>query len=147
MIGVYDHNLSRLIAEVLQEFGLFQVMVVSGENGLDEMNICGKTYVVELNKEKIEEYEVMPEDVGLSTWPVEDLIGGDAEKNKKILLQILDGVKGAPRDVTIFNAAAALKVTGIAKDLNDGVKKATAVIDNGLAKKKLQEMIEVSRKL
>jgi len=147
LIGVYDHNLCRLIAEVLQQFGVFQVMVVSGENGLDEMNISGKTYVAELITNEIKEYEVEPGDFGLKTWPVEAIRGGDAETNKQIILDILNGKPGAPRDITIYNAGAALKIAGVVKKIAQGIKKASEAIDSGAAKAKLDAMIEVSRNL
>lgn len=147
LIGVYDHKMSRLIAEVMREFDIFQVMVVSGDNGLDEMNICGKTHIVEMKNGEIEEYEIMPEDINLKTWPVEDLKGGDAEQNKRIIIGILEGEKGAPRDVTIMNAAAALKIAGVVETLVDGVTKATEAIDSGEARKKLDKMLEISQDL
>ncbi|MCB0288932.1 MAG: anthranilate phosphoribosyltransferase [Calditrichaeota bacterium] len=147
LIGVYDYQLSRLIAEVLREFGMFQAMVVSGENGLDELNICGKTHVVELSGNDIIEYDLMPEDVGLKTWPVEALQGGDADTNQQILISILDGEAGAPRDVSIYNAAAALRMAGVAADIKEGVALAAESIDSGAAKHKLQDMITISRTL
>lgn len=147
LIGVYDHKLTRVIAEVLHEFNLFQAMVVSGENGLDELNISGKTYVVGLLDGEIKEYQITPEEYGLKRWPVEALRGGNPKKNKEIILKIFKGEKGAPRDVTIFNAAAALKVAGVADKLEQGIKLATDAIDNGLVLKKLEQMIEVSQNL
>ena len=145
LIGVYDFNLCRIVAEVLQEFGVFQVMVVSGENGLDEMNISGKTHIVELTKNELKEYEVQPGDFGLPVWPVEALRGGDADTNKRIILDVLNGKEGAPRDVTVLNAAAALKIAGVVKDIPQGVEKAINAIDKGLALQKLEAMIEISR--
>lgn len=147
LIGVYDHKLTRIIAEVLHEFNLFQAMVVSGDNGLDEMNISGKTYVVGLLDGDIKEYEITPEEFGLQRSPVEALRGGDPEQNKEIILKIFRGEKGAPRDVTIFNAAAALKLAGLADKLKEGIELATKAIDNGLVLKKLEQMIEISRNL
>ena len=147
LIGVYDQNLSKLIAQVLQEFGIFSGMVVSGENGLDEVNICGKTHVVEVNCNKLEEYIITPEDLGLKRWPIESLKGGDAAMNKEITLKILNGEAGGPRDVTVINAAAALKVSGLVQNLEEGITKATQAIDSGSALKKLNEMIEISKNL
>lgn len=147
LVGVYDYQLSRLIAEVMREIGLIHVMAVSGDNGLDEMNICGKTHIVEMLEGDIQEYDLMPEDVGLKTWPVEALKGGDPQMNKKIIIGILEGEKGAPRDVTIYNAAAALKIAGVVENLTEGIAKATDAIDQGLAKKKLEQMVEISRNL
>ncbi len=147
LIGVYDQKLSELVAQVLREFEIFSGMVVSGENGLDEVNICGKTNIVEINGERIEEYEITPEELGLKRWPIESLKGGDAKVNKQIFLDILNGNKGGPRDVTIINAAAALKVSGQAGDLKAGIRLATKAIDSGAALQKLQQMVQISKKL
>ncbi|OGB67032.1 MAG: anthranilate phosphoribosyltransferase [Caldithrix sp. RBG_13_44_9] len=147
LIGVYDQKLSRLIAQVLMEFGIFSAMVVSGENGLDEVNICGKTHIVEVKGSEIEEYEINPEDVGLKRYSIETLKGGDAMLNKKIIIDILNGKKGGPREVTLINAAAALKVSGLVKQLEEGIHKATESIDSGSAWHKLEQMIEVSKML
>lgn len=147
LIGIYDHKLNRIVAEVLYELNLSQAMVVSGDNGLDEMNISGKTYVVGLLNGEIKEYEITPEEYGLKRSPVEKLRGGDPKKNKEIILRIFRGEEGPPRDVTIFNAAAALKVADIVENLKDGIKLAAQAIDKGLVLKKLEQMIELSRKL
>lgn len=146
LIGVYDRKLSRLVAEVLREFGIFNGMVVSGENGLDEVNICGKTHIVEINHEEIKEYEITPEELGMKRWPIESIKGGTADENKQIFLDIFNGKQGGSRDVTIINAAAALKVSGLAKDFKQGIKLAQDAIDSGAAMKKLQEMIEISKR-
>ncbi|HHE65681.1 MAG TPA: anthranilate phosphoribosyltransferase, partial [Bacteroidetes bacterium] len=147
LIGVYDKKISTLVAHVLKEFGIFSGMVVSGENGLDEVNISGGTFVVEINYEEIKEYEIVPEDFGLKRWPIESLRGGDAAINKKIILDVLNGKTGGPRDVTIINAAAALKVSGKAKNLLEGIEQACHAIDSGAALKKLNEMVEISKSL
>lgn len=147
LIGVYDEKLSRLIAQVLMEIGIFSAMVVSGENGLDEVNICGRTHVVEVKETEITEYEINPEDVGLNRYPIDSIKGGDAQTNKKILLDILNGKKGGAREVTILNAAAALKVSGLVKELDQGIKRAVQSIDSGAALHKLEQMIEISRML
>jgi len=145
LIGVYDQKLSRIIAEVLQELKLFRAMIVSGDNGLDELNISGKTFVVEIDDHDIQEYELVPEDVGLKRWPVEELKGGNAEVNKQIILDILNGKPGAPREVTVYNAAAALKLAGVVSSVQEGVQKAEQAIDSGNALKKLNQLIEISK--
>ncbi len=147
LIGVYDRKLSRVVAEVLKEFHLFKGMVVNGENGLDELNISGKTHVIEIEEQQLSEYEVEPESVGLKRWPVESIKGGDPEFNKQIILNVLNGEPGGPRDVTILNAAAALKVAGIVDNLAEGVQKAREAIDNGAARQKLEQLIAISQEL
>ncbi len=147
LIGVYDQQLSRLIAEVLKEFKLFRGMVVSGDNGLDELNISGKTLVLEIVGDEIKEYEIDPEQLGLKKWPVEAIRGGDAERNKQIILDVLRGKAGAARDVTLVYAAAALKVAGVVESLKDGLRKARQAIDSGAAMEKLEQIVELSREL
>ncbi len=147
LIGVYDRKLSRVVAEVLKEFHLFKGMVVNGENGLDELNISGKTHVIEIEEQQLSEYEVDPEAVGLKRWPIESIHGGDPEFNKAIILKVLNGEPGGPRDVTILNAAAALKVAGVVDDLAEGVHKAQQAIDSGAAREKLDQLIAISKEL
>jgi anthranilate phosphoribosyltransferase len=147
LIGVYDQKLSILVAQVLREFGIFSGMVVSGENGLDEVNICGKSHVVEIIGDKIIEYEIIPEEYGLRRWPIESIKGGDAEFNKKIILNILEGNPGGPADVTILNAAAALKVSGKTKNISEGIAFARESIESGSALNKLNELIAISKNI
>jgi anthranilate phosphoribosyltransferase len=142
LIGVYDQKLSVLVAQVLMEFGIFRGMVVSGDNGLDEVNICGKTHIVEINGAQLEKYEIEPEEVGLKRWPIESLKGGNAEINRDIIMSILKGETGGPRDVAIINSAAALKVSGKAADLAEGVELSRKAIDSGSALRKLRELIQ-----
>lgn len=146
LIGVYDKKLCRLMAEVLREFDIVHAMIVHGDNGLDEVSISGETHVVELKGKTIREYVLTPEELGLKRWPVEDLVGGDAEQNKRMMLSVLKGNAGGPRDVTIANAAAALLVAEVAEDLADGVARARDAIDSGAAMAKLEALIEVSAK-
>ncbi len=147
LIGVYDQKVLEIMAQVLREFEIFSGMVVSGENGLDEVNICGTTHIIEINQQDIKKYELTPEELGLKRWPSESIQGGDAEMNKKIFLKILEGNKGGPRDVTVINAAAALKVSGMVDNFIDGVKKAIESIDSGAAYEKLEQLIEKSKSL
>jgi anthranilate phosphoribosyltransferase len=147
LIGVYDSKLSRIIAQVLNEFKIFSGMVVSGDNGLDEVNISGKTYIVELYGGQFREYDLTPEELGLKRWPIESLKGGNAKVNKKITINVLKGENGGPRDVILMNAAAALKVSGLAPDFKEGVEMAKNSIDSGSAYKKLEQLIEISKKI
>ncbi len=147
LIGVYDQKLSKLIAQVLKELGISRAMVVSGDNGLDEVNICGRSSIVEIEGENFKEYEITPEDVGLKRRPIESIRGGNPKLNKKITLDILKGEEGGPRDVTLLNAAAALIVSGLVEDFQTGLAMATESIDKGAALGKLKAMVEISKKL
>jgi anthranilate phosphoribosyltransferase len=147
LIGVYDPKLSQLVAQVLIEFGIFNGMVVCGDNGLDEVNICGKTHIVEIEGNKLKNYVITPEELGLKRWPIESLKGGNAEVNRKITLRILKGENGGARDVILLNSAAVLKVSGLVDNLKDGIELSKNSIDSGAAMEKLNRMVEISKKL
>jgi anthranilate phosphoribosyltransferase len=91
-----------------------------------------------------ERYSMLPEDMGLSRHPIEELVGGEAADNARILRDVLDGQKGAPRDAVLANAAAALVATGAAKDLRGGVRIAAESIDKGAAREKLKRLAAVT---
>jgi anthranilate phosphoribosyltransferase len=135
VLGVFDRKLLPLVAEALRELGSKEVLVVAGEDGLDELTLCGKTFVAHLKKGEIQNYEIYPEDAGLHPARAEDLLGGDSKQNAEILLGVLSGRKGPPRDAVLLNSAAALLVCGLVKDLKSGVVVAAESIDSGKAMK------------
>lgn len=147
LIGVWDPKLARIVAEVLKEIKISRAMIVSGEEGLDEISLSGSTQVVELINGKIKEYSFKPEDVGLSCRPVSELRGGDAKLNTKIILGILNGEKNAAREVTLLNASGALMVAGLANDFAEGIELARKAVDSGAALGKYQRLLKYSRKI
>jgi len=144
MIGTFSKHWIEPMAQVLKNLGSECVWVVHGSDGLDEITTSGPTSVAELKGGKIRTFEVSPEDAGLPRVSPEALKGGDAEQNAKALLDVLKGKKGAFRDVSILNAAAALIVAGKAKDLKDGAVLAAKAIDSGEAEGSLDRLIAVS---
>ena len=88
--------------------GCQHALVVHGEDGLDEITVTGKTFISELKNGNISNYEITPEDVGLSRAKPDSLKGGTAQDNADLLRSILSGKKGAQRDIVLMNAAAAL---------------------------------------
>jgi anthranilate phosphoribosyltransferase len=145
VIGVYDQALTRVVAEVLRELRSEHVMIVAGTDGLDELTLTAPSKVAELQGGEIKEYVLNPEDLGLSLCDPADLKGGDAAVNAGILRAILDGRKGAPRDITVLNAAAALYVSGLAPTLKEGVAQARKSIDSGAAKETLAKWVALSK--
>jgi anthranilate phosphoribosyltransferase len=129
---------------VLQNLGATHAMVVHGEDGLDEMTTTGITYVSELADGVVRNYEVVPEDAGLARAAAADLVGGDASVNAAALSALLDGKKGAYRDIVVLNAAAALKVAGHADTLQAGARQAEAAIDGGKARAALDALVTAS---
>jgi anthranilate phosphoribosyltransferase len=137
VIGVYDQNLTRTFAEVLQRLGSEHVLVVGGTDGLDEISLCAPTKVAELKDGEIKEYILNPQDLGFSLATKEDLQGGDIARNAEIIREILGGAKGPKRDIVLLNAGAALYVAGLAKSLKEGVAQAAQAIDSGKAQETL----------
>lgn len=142
LMGIYDPTLVYPIAEVLRNLGVKRAMVVHGAGGVDEFSLAGKNKVAFLSDEKIEELEIAPEDVGLKRYDLEEIKGGTAQENKEIILSIFNGEKGPKRDVVLFNSAAALLVTHVVENFEDGVRYAQEIIDSKKALRKLQDMIE-----
>lgn len=146
VVGIYDAKLTKTIAEVLKRLGLSRAFVVSGLDKLDEITITGKTKVTELNNKKIRTYYVTPEKFGLKRAKIEDIKGGDAKENAKLLLSVLNGERGPRRDIVLMNASAALVAGNRAKNLADGVKAAADSIDSGIALDKLNQLIAIMGK-
>jgi anthranilate phosphoribosyltransferase len=144
VLGVYKKELVRPVAEVLQKRGLKHAMVVFGEDVVDEISIAAKTYVAEFEGNgEIKEYELSPVDYGFKLAKHEDIIGGDPSVNKKIALDIFNGVKGPKRDVVVLNAACAVHVyKGVS--IEEAIKEVEAAIDSGLALKQLDKLVEVT---
>ena len=147
VLGVYDENLTEVLAEVLKKLGSKHALVVHGAPGLDELSTLGESKVSELKDGQINNYTVTPEEVGLPKANLDDLKGGDPAKNAKILKDILDGEKGPKRDIVLLNTAAATVVADKANDLKEGIAIAKKSIDSGEAKDKLNGLIELSNKL
>ncbi len=140
IIGVFDPDLCLLIAEVLRELESHHALVVHG-SGLDEITTTGPTEIVEMKGGKIESFVITPEDYGLKRAKLSDLEGGDAEYNSKVMYEILRGKKGFKRDIVALNAAAGLYIGEKAQDLKEGLEIAENLLDEGIALKKLEEMI------
>ena len=130
LVGVYDPARLASLAEVLRELGSERAMVVHGA-GLDEITLHAETQVAELRDGRVALRDLAPEDAGLGRARLEDLRGGDLERNVAIARAVLEGEGGPRRDVVLLNAAAALWVAGKAGDLREGVSLAAGAIDSG----------------
>jgi anthranilate phosphoribosyltransferase len=144
VIGVYDKTKCEMMAQALNHLGIKEAMVVYGEGGLDEISTIGETTIYHLKHGTITKEFIKPEDFGIKRAKLEDLQGADAKENAKIILEILQGAKGAKRDIVLLNSAAALIVSNIAKDFEEGIKKASESIDSGAAMKVLEKLKNVS---
>ncbi len=146
LIGVYDRELTELLAEVLRQLGSRHVMLVHSAEGMDEISMAGVTHVVELKDGVINEFDITPASFGLAASDAA-IIGGDPEENAQIALRILNGEKGVARDIVLANAAAGLYVAGAAEDLESAAGKAAESIDSGAAMAKLDALRAFSAQL
>jgi anthranilate synthase/phosphoribosyltransferase len=145
VLGVFDADLTDVMAGVLKELGSRRALVVHGMEGLDEMSLVGETRVSELKDGQVSTYMVTPEDFGLDRAAIEDLSGGDAEHNAGLAMRILKGEeKGPKRDIILLNAAAGIYVAGLSDSMKDAVSKARESIDSGAAIAKLEALKEAT---
>lgn len=133
LIGVYQKSLLPVFANVLRELGVEKAWIVHGEDGLDEVTLSGCTYVTELEKGAIREFELLPEHFGLAEIKLNDIKGGEAHENGRALTELLEGQKSSYRDIVLANAAAALVVADKVDNVKDGVAIAARAIDDGEA--------------
>lgn len=133
LVGVAHPEIVPLYAEALRLLGIDRAMIVSGEEGLDELSIAGPSRIATIGFALPAE-RIVSEDAGLRHYPLEALRGGDAGYNAAALHRLLMGEEGAYRDAVLLNAAGALIVAERARDWQDGVEEAAEALDRGLAK-------------
>ncbi len=144
VLGVYDEKLVEVLAKVLVKLGCQRGFVVHGQDGMDEITLTGPTRIAEINEGKVTLSTIEPEDFGLRRCLLTDLQGGDAEENAAIVKDVLAGAEGPRRDVVLLNAAYALIAAGIVESVDAGLQKARNVIDEGLAKAKLEGLVNLT---
>jgi anthranilate phosphoribosyltransferase len=147
LIGVSDPRYLERIAGALARLGVDRALVVSSEDGLDEMSTSAPTHVVEVNGDAIERYVVGPEDVGLAVSPPDAVAGGTPDVNAATTHAILAGKDGPPRDLALLNAGAAIYAAARADTLAEGVEAAREAIDSGAALRTTESYLELSRRL
>lgn len=147
VLGVYEKELVRPMADVMKNLGVKRALIVYGDDGLDEISISSTTSVCEINGDEIngdeiKEYTIDPEELGLTLAEKEGIVGGTADENAVITKDTLTGKEqGAKRDIVLLNAGAALYTIGKAETIKDGVKLAAEMIDSGKANEKLEQFI------
>ena len=147
LMGVYDQSLVEPLAQVMANLGVNRGMVVYGQDSLDEISMCAPTSVCEIRDGKFTSYEITPEQFGYERCEKGALTGGTPAENAEITKAILKGEeKGPKRQAVCLNAGAALYIAGKAASIEEGVKLAESLIDNGAALKKLEEFVEETNK-
>lgn len=148
LLGLYDASKTEIIAEVLRELGITRALVVSSFDGLDEISISSSTKVSELKDGSVTTYHISPEQLGLVTRPLSDVLGGEPAQNAQIIREIFDGTRrDGYRDIVLANAGACIYLGGLSNTHAEGVKIAVEIIDSGKAAMKLDQLIQKTGEL
>jgi anthranilate phosphoribosyltransferase len=146
LMGVFHPDLVGIQVRVMQQLGADHVMVVWGKDGMDEISLGAATLVGELKNGKITEYEIHPEDYGLSMVSNRGLRVADSAESKAMMFEALENKPGTPREIVTLNAGAALYTANLADSVGDGIAKAREVIASGAARKKLDDFVAFTKK-
>jgi len=138
VVGVFEPELTQALAHVFAQLGSEHTLVVHSEDGMDEISISAPTQVSEMEQvngsSKVETYTIKPEDFGLMTAPIEDIVVSSPQQSLSLIESVLDGAQGAARDIVLLNAGAGIYVSGLVSSLAQGVELAATSINSGQAK-------------
>lgn len=147
LMGVFSPALVEPLAEVLLRLGCRHVLVVHGEDGLDEISIGAPTLVAEGRDGQVRSYTIAPEDFGLTRAPLASIRVGSPAESLALIRRVLADEAGPARDIVVLNAGAAIHVAGLAGTLAEGVARAQAVIASGAAAGKFDQLVACTRRL
>jgi anthranilate phosphoribosyltransferase len=147
LMGVFHPDLVGIQVRALQRLGAEHALVVYGRDGMDEVSLGAATMVGELVRGEIREYEIHPEDFGLPMASNRSLKVETPAQSKAMLLGVLENQPGPSRDIVVFNSGVALYAANVVDSIPAGIAKARAALESGAAKAKLDQLIEVSKKL
>lgn len=147
LMGVFHADLVGIQVRVLERLGTKRAMVVWGKDGMDEITLGAATMVGELRNGVVREYEVQPEDFGLSMSSSRNLAVADANESRAKILDVLDNKVGVARDIVMLNSGAALYTAGLVDSISEGVAKAREAIASGAARARLDQFIKTTQRL
>ena len=147
LMGVFHPDLVGIQVRVLQALGAKRALVVWGRDGMDELSLGAATLVGELRDGVVREYDVHPEDFGISMAHTRNLQVADAEASREKVLEALSGKPGLPLEIVAMNAGAALYAGGVVDDIGAGIGRAREVIASGAARAKLEQFVAATRRL
>ncbi len=145
IVGVPRPELVETIANALGELGAQHAIVVHGADGLDELSLSGPSVVAEYKGGTVTTREVVPEELGLRDATVDQIRGGEIDRNRQIIENVLNGEPGPYRDIVVLNAAAALIAGDAATDFAGGIESARESIDSGSARERLDALVSVTQ--
>ena len=145
IIGVYEKSLVEKFVNVSNSLGMQRVMIVHGDDGLDEITITGDSHVAELNQGKFSTYEINPKHFGIETASIEQIVADSPKTSLQMVLDAFNGSKTPVQDMIALNAGSALYISGIAKDIEDGIGLAFATMNSGKALETLDMYVAASK--
>ncbi len=147
IIGVWHRSLVEPMAQALSLLGTEKAWVIHGGDGLDEITLSRETYVAEVEKNRLRTFTVDPETFGLKRGKIDKLLVSSPAESAKIILDVLHSKRrDEARSLVVMNAAAAIYIGGLAKDLSHAARMAEQSIDSGQAQNKLERLIQTSNK-
>jgi anthranilate phosphoribosyltransferase len=147
LMGVFHPDLVGIQVRVLQQLGSRHVLVVYGKDGMDEVSLGAATMVGELKDGEVREYEIHPEDFGLSMVSNRSLKVSNANESRAMVLEALANNPGTPREIVALNAGVALYAADVAASIDDGIRLAREALASGAAKRKLEQFVATTQKL
>ena len=145
LMGVFHSDLVGIQARVLQRLGATHALIVYGKDGIDEVSLGAATLIGELKDGVVTEYEIHPEDFGLSMMSNRGIKVNDAAESKAMLLEALENREGTAREIVILNAGTALYAANVAGSIADGIRLARETVVSGAARKKLDEFVQFTK--
>ena len=147
LMGVFHPDLVGIQVRVLQALGAKHALVVWGRDGMDEISLGAATLVGELRDGKVSEYEIEPEDFGLSMASSRNLRVDDSTESRAMLLDAISGVPGVPHDIVCLNAGAALYTADVVPTIQAGIDLARETIASGAARAKMNSFVAATQRL
>ncbi len=146
LMGVFHSDLVGIQARVLQRLGATHALIVYGKDGIDEVSLGAATLIGELKDGVVSEYEIHPEDFGLSMMSNRGIKVNDAAESKAMLLEALENREGTAREIVVLNAGTALYAANVTGSIADGIRLARETVASGAARKKLDEFVTFTKK-
>jgi anthranilate phosphoribosyltransferase len=147
LMGVFHPDLVGIQVRVLQQLGSRHVVVVYGRDGMDEVSLGAATMVGELKFGEVREYEIHPEDFGLSMISNRGLKVSNADESRAMIFEALSNTAGTPREIVTLNAGVALYAADTTPTIDDGIRLAREAIASGAARRKLEQFVSTTQKL
>lgn len=146
LIGVPSIEIAEKLAKVGKILGYDHLLIVTSEDGLDEMSISSISTLFEIKDNLVKQAVINPVSYGFKKVSKKEVIGGSIEQNARFIKEILQGIKSSKRDIVVFNSAYALYLAGIAADIKEGIKLAEESIDSGKARLVLENLVKETQK-